>query len=127
MGNNGDYAPLCLERGAGKPPMQGSIDSLLIALFVALAPDQDLPPGERPPDRALLAMPFEPSRSGEMAPAAAACLQFADANARRNCEIRARRAGSGTAEPVTLHPETLFWVAPTQPDMPINFGANSRR
>jgi hypothetical protein len=105
--------------------MQSSFDGLLIALLVVLAPDQDTQSGERTIEGFQFAPAIAASRGRD--DPAAACSQFFDAGARRNCEIRIGRERSGSAEGESIYPETLFWVTPSDPAMPFKFGTNPQR
>ena len=106
--------------------MQSSFDSLLIALLVVLAPEQDSRTGERLADSFQFAAP-PLRRSIDPSDGAPACRQFADAEARRKCMIRTGRSASGSAEVTANYPETLFWVTPADPEMPFKFGTNPQR
>jgi hypothetical protein len=94
-----------------------SIDGLLVALLVVLAPDQD-PNAER----ALDSLSADPQTQRQAPADAAACRMFVDIEARRKCTIRmSRPAASGTAEPTLSFPESVIWMAPAEPTMPYKF------
>lgn len=106
--------------------MPSSVDGLLIALLVVLAPDRDGSTGERLADD----FQFSPPplrRSIDPSDGATACQQFADAEARRKCMIRTGRSASGSAEVTANYPETQFWVTPVDPGMPFKFRINPQR
>ena len=101
--------------------MQISIDNLLVALLMVLAPEQDQgAANERVLDNLLTTeQRSEAPRVKAIADDASACRYFADAEARRKCTIRtSRMALSGAAELTGPFPETVIWLAPTQPPMP---------
>ena len=95
--------------------MPMSIDGLLVALLVVLAPDQE-------PSGALDGLAFDPQAQRQAPADAAACRLFVDIEARRKCTIRmSRPAASGAAEPTLSFPETVIWIAPAEPTMPYKF------
>jgi hypothetical protein len=110
--------------------MPTSLDSLLIALLVALGPvEQELPAGvenDRFHDgfkqgyHQLTVRPEKTGRSED-----GACRYFIDAHARRNCEIRTKRALSGAAEPG--YPSQVIYLAPSEPGMPFKFPTSISR
>jgi hypothetical protein len=107
--------------------MQITIDSLVLALLVALSPEPDQnAANERMIDGAFT----EPrsARHGPLGPLPdpSACSYFVDTEARRKCLIRTSRgARSGADEP--LPPESVIWVSPVEPRMPFSFGPNPIR
>jgi hypothetical protein len=109
--------------------MQITIDSLVLALLVALAPEQEPGHGN---DRILDGMLTEPQSARPAALAGpqppSACQYFVDSEARRKCAIRtSRTALSGAAEPHASYPETVIWLTPLEPRMPMQFGPNPQR
>lgn len=100
--------------------MQHTLESLLVALLVALNPGESDSPT------------FTPEESGQQTETASAvppaplkmdtesCQRFADPAARRNCVIRTSRAPSGSAERSEFPSQTV-WVAPDDPGMPFRF------
>lgn len=108
----------CAIGGQGLP-MQMSIDGLLVALLVVLAPDQE--PGA---EHALAGLPVAPQAQQQngQAPDTAACRIFIDPDARRKCAIRlSRPAPAGAAEPTLSFPESVIWMVPAEPAMPYKF------
>jgi hypothetical protein len=102
--------------------MQITIDSLIVALVLALAPEQDQGAATDRIVDSLLSGSAE-QRSGQQpvvnTSEPAACRYFADREARRKCAIRTSRlAASGSAEPDLSFPETIIWIAPAEPRMP---------
>jgi hypothetical protein len=103
--------------------MQHTIESLLVALLVALNPSETESPT------------FTPEGSQEAGPARAgappaplkmeseSCQRYADPAARRNCLIRTGRALSGSAEgeETKEFPAQTVWVTPDDPGMPFRF------
>src|SRR5262245_13820907 len=109
--------------------MQISIDGLLVALLVVLAPEQE-PASEQ---RVLAGLAVDPQAQQERRDSAltndpSACRYFADAEARRKCAIRtARPAPSGAPLSAASYPETVIWLAPAEPSMPPKFPSNPQR
>lgn len=106
--------------------MQITIDSLVLALLVALSPEPDQN-GDRMIDGT-----FTEPRSAQQGPLGApppdpsACGYFVDTEARRKCLIRTSRgARSGANEPRPT--ESVIWVTPLEPRMPFSFGPNPGR
>ncbi len=102
--------------------MQQTLESLLIALLVALNPAEPDAPSFAPDEG-----------SGGAGPAATAppapltvdmdvdrCRNFNDPEARRNCIIRTTRPLSGSSE-VGEFPSRTVWIAPNDPGMPFRF------
>ena len=112
--------------------MQMSIDGLLVALLVVLAPEQELGPGQTN-DRTLAGLNVNPQVQQErrdiaLATDVSTCRFFADAEARRKCTIRtSRKLPSGSAERDPVYPETVIWLAPTEPSMPYKSPSNLPR
>jgi hypothetical protein len=108
--------------------MQITIDSLVLALLVALAPEQEPGHGN---DRILDTVLTEPQSTLPTpvnASTPSACQYFVDSEARRKCAIRTSRTDqSGAAERRTSYPETVIWLAPLEPRMPTQFGPNPQR
>jgi hypothetical protein len=111
--------------------MQISIDNLLVALLIALAPEPDQGAGN---DRFLDTLLMADQRNerqkqlNALTDDPSACRYFADVEARRKCMIRtSRMAQSGAAEPAGFYPETVIWLTPTEPRMPPVFGPNTSR
>lgn len=102
--------------------MQSAIDSLLVALLVALAPET-----ESPGERLNGLSSFERRDRIGAVSEAVVCQQFADIEARRKCTIRAGRAASGTTGANATYPETVIWMAPIDPGMPFKFKATPQR
>jgi len=110
--------------------MQMSIDGLLVALLVVLAPEQE--PGSAN-DRLLAGLTADPQarqqrRNDAPAADASACHYFADAEARRKCTIRTSRpALSGSPDRSRDYPETVIWLVPSEPAMPYKFQPSTPR
>jgi hypothetical protein len=98
--------------------MAGSVESLFVALFIAMTPELDATAAAAQQVAGLQAEPqpqpekpkAEPPRDPE------ACRYYVDPEARRKCAIRANRAASGAAEP--SFPEGTYWLTPEEPRMP---------
>jgi hypothetical protein len=109
--------------------MQISIDGLLVALLVVLAPEQE-PANEQ---RVLAGLAVDPQaqqerRNSSLTDDPSACRYFADAEAHRKCTIRtARPAAAGSAESSASYPETVIWLAPAEPSMPPKIQSNPQR
>jgi hypothetical protein len=110
--------------------MQISMDNLLVALFLALSPDQDQNSANESAT-ALLHLDQQALRLRQQSTATEnlpACRIFADAEARRKCMIRTERASaSGAVEPRRSYPETVIWLAPVEPSMPFKLQSNTPR
>jgi hypothetical protein len=110
--------------------MQISIDNLLVALLMVLAPEQDQGAAN---DRVLDSLLTTEQRSDAprvkaMADDPSVCRHFADPEARRKCTIRtSRMALSGAAEPAGSYPETVIWLTPAEPRMPSTWWSNPTR
>jgi hypothetical protein len=110
--------------------MQMSIDGLLVALLVVLAPEQE---PTMTNERALAGLAPDPQvqqerRDSAMTTDPSACRYFADQEARRKCAIRTSRpVASGAPNPISTYPETLIWLAPSEPSMPYKFQPNPLR
>ena len=111
--------------------MQITIDNLLVALLIALAPEQDQgAANDRILDNLLMADQRNERQKqlNALVDDPSACRHFADAEARRKCMIRtSRMARAGAGESTGSHPETVIWVTPTEPRMPPVFGPNISR
>lgn len=107
--------------------MQSAIDSLLVALLVALAPETDSLGGERLNGSQFGLAPSERRARAGAAGEAVVCQQFADIEARRKCTIRTGRASSGAGGGNATYPETVIWMAPIDPGMPFKFKATPQR
>ena len=112
--------------------MQITIDSLVVALLMALAPETEQGPGQDRTLDGLLSNPPEQRSSrqpgGVLANDPSACRYYADPEARRKCTVRTgRMAQSGAAEPAPSYPETVIWLAPLEPRMPSTWGPGSAR
>lgn len=109
--------------------MDASLDTLLVALLVALAPvEQELP--AVPPGDTFAAGVAQGYHGLELRPSVAdtsACRSFFDAEARHNCVIRTTRAGTGSAAPDADFPSQVTWIAPGDPGMPFRFAHGGLR
>jgi len=122
----------CATSGLGLP-MAGSVESLFVAFFIAIAPEPDAAPAalwvaglEAEPQ----ALPDKPKAQPERPKAQQprdpeACRYYVDPEARRKCAIRADRAASGAAEP--SFPEGTYWLTPEEPRMPSRLPPNRQR
>ena len=110
--------------------MPVAVDSVFVALLIALAPEPDAvagaehvaglqaEPQQQQPDKPKAV----PQRDPEL------CRYFVDPEARRKCVIRtdrANQAASGAAEP--SFPEGTFWLTPDEPPMPSRLPPNQQR
>ncbi|HEX2113926.1 MAG TPA: hypothetical protein VHM01_05930, partial [Alphaproteobacteria bacterium] len=115
--NNGH--DLALRKWGWGVALQISIDNLLVALLIALGPEPDQGAANDRVLDSLLSIDQRNTRQTRfngLADDPSACRYFADAEARRKCMIRTSRiAQSGAAEPAGSYPETLIWLAPTEP------------
>lgn len=112
--------------------MQSAFDSLLVALFVALAPaEQEAQPS---PSAESFRQGFHQGYEGlRMRPDgvgpgdAADCRYFVDDLARRHCVVRTERALSGSAEQAPPFPVETVWIAPSDPEMPLGHAPGTGR
>lgn len=129
-GGNESARPCVVAKGGKGRRMPTSLDSLLVALLVALGPvEQEFPAGAEN-DRSLDGfrqgyhqLTVRPEQAGRSE--GGACRYFIDAQARRNCEIRTTRALSGAAEP--SYPSQVIYLAPSEPGMPFKFPTSTFR
>jgi hypothetical protein len=112
--------------------MQSAFDSLLVALFVALAPvEQEAQPGlsaesfRQGFQQGYQGLNMRPDGVGTAD--AADCRYFVDDVARRHCIVRTERALSGTAEKAPPFPAGTVWIAPSDPEMPFGYTPGTGR
>ena len=112
--------------------MPVSVDTFLVTLMVAFAPNVDsnepLLIGIGSDQQTEQERRAEQERSAaEGARDPGACRYFVDPEARRKCVVRTNRAASGSAEPSSSFPEGTIWIAPGEPPMPPKLPANTQR
>lgn len=100
--------------------MQQTLESLLIAILVALNPVES-----EAPTFAQEAGSEQAGSTGNAVPAPLTmdvdpCRHFNDPGARRNCVIRTKRTPSGSIESGQFPSQTV-WMAPNDPGMPFRF------
>ena len=107
--------------------MTAAVDSLFVALFIAMVPEPDMGMAAMPQLAGLQTEPQQAAKPMTDLRDPEACRYFVDPDARRKCVIRTNRAVSGAAEPSPSFPEGTIWLTPDEPRMPSKMPANSPR